>query len=218
MKKTAFVAIAILALCLPACKLTGHVHWPSPPPGPVVPAPAPQPPDNGAPPPPPVDGNPGTPPDAGSGTGADAIPMSEVVFYGDNAAAVPSFRPTATLRSVRIAGDTTGPCVVCWTWDDPRWPGYGPKNVMGNAWIMIYRDGKWRAGAWEMVRTDMVGANVCRTSEAKPGEYPLIQAHGPASEWTPRHGEEFGYMITTTTRGSLSPARERSNAVVGRWP
>jgi hypothetical protein len=141
--------------------------------------------------------------------------------YRWNGSASPEQYPeTAKLHAVRVSGGSTGPCVICWDWDDPHWRPYGPKNVMGNAWIGYFDGRVWQMGVWEMVKGSMVGSEVCRTSEAKAGQPPLVQAHGPISGWVPASGDKVRYMISTTTRGGV-PAGSvvgKSNIVEGVWP
>lgn len=147
----------------------------------------------------------------------DAIPIGEIVFSGGNPS---GYKLTATMGTVTITGGTSGAVKICTTWTapSPAWPAY-TKGVMGNDWIG-FKDasGKVQMGVWEMSRGE---ASVCRTSEAKTGEPPLIQAHGPVGSWTPTSGAEVYYMRTTITRGSDAASdkrRERTQVVKAVWP
>lgn len=146
---------------------------------------------------------------------ADAVPIGDIVWHGGDPS---GYKRTAQLTSVSISGARSGPCRICWAWKVPDWPEH-TKRVIGNAWIGYKgEDGKWHMGVWEMCRAE---ASVCRISEARPGQPPLIQAHGPIGTWYPASGALVLYMISTPTRGvdaAGDVTRERSNIVVTKWP
>lgn len=217
MKKTPLVA-ALLALCLAGCKLTDYVHWPSPPPGPVVPAPAPQPPDNGAPPPPPVDGNPvPAPPDAGSGAGADAIDLKAVTWVHARGQDLASWPITASLGAVEFRLPMVCSSGMSWP---TTWTPYGEKQVTANHIVLAQISGKWYGGAWEAMYRNVAPCRVLEVlRDGIPGLGPFAQVEqSPFWDWYPQPGERICFLVTSWIRSSVLQPVGRSRAVCTVWP
>jgi len=163
-----------------------------------------------------IDPNAGPPPPGGNA--GDAIPISSISFADPSPA---HFKVTATLSNVSVNAPTggSGPVTVCWDWTHPPWNTYGSKAVNGNMWIIAKIDGRWHAGTWEMTATKLDN-HACRTTEAKAGQPPFIQSHGPTAEWHPKSGEQIGHMISTVTRGGIpnGSQNERTPIVMTTWP
>lgn len=145
----------------------------------------------------------------------DAVEISTVKFNGGDPS---GYKLTANLKEVTLTGGSTGAVKVCWKWDVPSWP-TRTKSVIGNQWVG-YKDssGTIQMGVWEMIRAE---AEVCRTSEAKDGEPPFIQAHGPIGSWNPSSGNEVYFMQSTPTRGvdaAGDVTKERSQIVKVTYP
>jgi hypothetical protein len=158
-------------------------------------------------------------PKAAPGPGpGDAIPISSISFFDSSPA---GFKVTATLSHVGVdaPGGTSGPVTVCWDWTHPPWNKYFGKDVTGNMWIIAKIDGRWCAGTWEMMAPKLDN-HACRTTEARAGQPPFIQSHGPTAQWYPKSGEQIGHMISTITRNGIPAGsqNERTPIVMTTWP
>lgn len=177
--------------------------------GGVLPPPAPADPGNQVP--------PEAPPAPDAGATRDEIPFDSVRWSGGDPR---GYKLTAGMSGLRIAGKLSGPATVCFDWSRPSWPNNGaPKPSDGNLWWIARIGGRWEGGVWEMTAPKFA-RHVCRQTEAKRGQPPMIQAHGPVAEWYPKHGEQVCQMVTTITRGGVpsNSPRERGPIVCGRWP
>ena len=147
----------------------------------------------------------------------DAVPLGDVTWHDADPSGYPI---TATLDQVTVVGGTTGPVRVCWWWSRPSWPQTPDGKADGNMYVIAKINGKWEGGTWEMT-SPRFGTQVCRNSEAKKDEPPMIQSHG-LNDWIPVHGEKVCWVITTLTRNPQTipvvGKRARTNAVCGLWP
>jgi hypothetical protein len=145
------------------------------------------------------------------------VPAGEVIWHDADPSGYPI---TARLSEVAITGDITGPVTVCWRMPPPSWATNGAtKPSNGNVWIGArFADGRVHMGTWEQYAPKFA-EHQCRTTEAKAGEPPFIQAHG-LSGWVPAHGERVYHMISTIARGGAPPnlPHERSNIYETVWP
>ncbi|MDD3618815.1 MAG: hypothetical protein RBR09_06225 [Desulfobulbaceae bacterium] len=142
---------------------------------------------------------------SGSGLHAQAPPpiaddLSNVIWLD---ADVSSWKQTANLRCVTISSSH-----ITLDYDKARtWPG----ELNANPWIFVYRNNNWYAATWEWLRF----------GQTVKGLYAVNGDHikkDPLTNFTPRTGELYGFMVSGTARNHVSPnVRERSNIVMLNW-
>ena len=86
------------------------------------------------------------------------------------------------------------------------------KPAVGNAWIIVWRNGAWHASTFEWMGP----------GQTKKGLDNLLGAdgtlRGELGNFAPRLGEVYGFAISTIARnGNSGPVNERTNIVTIRW-
>jgi hypothetical protein len=148
------------------------------------------------------------------GDSKDAIPVSEIVWDGDENPS--TWTPVTSIDSIVIENWSSSAPTICWNWTQPtNWPLKDGKSI-GNNWIIVKIDGVWHATPWEHLPP---GDSVCRTTEANGGQPPFIQGYGPIALWYPTKGDEVGFMNSTIARGERLPGtpEERTYVYKTTW-
>ncbi|MBI4049336.1 MAG: hypothetical protein HY395_00765 [Candidatus Doudnabacteria bacterium] len=93
-----------------------------------------------------------------------------------------------------------------------EWPAIRPDEdeVNANAWILVWRQGKWYAGTWEYMRP---GQDTKSTQNLQN----LGALKGELSNFIAQPGETYGFMVSGLARNDLSNVEERSNIVMVLW-
>ena len=129
---------------------------------------------------------------------------------------------TSTITDVTIRDVPAGGICLAHT-KAGSWPAAvtaGGPNIAGNAWIFANLGGKWYGAAYEWLRPGQICKLQARGQHGAPSrELGPHTKRSPLTRWTPRAGEQVGFMVSTPARaGAQGPVRERSNIVVVTWP
>jgi hypothetical protein len=95
------------------------------------------------------------------------------------------------------------------------WPSINVSGtvVVGNVWIVVWRDGKWRASTWEWLRPGQEEKGTENLVNGSPG----IKS-GPLKNFSPVSGELYGLVVSTPARNGESTIDERSQVLEIIWP
>lgn len=136
--------------------------------------------------------------------------FSDVVWLHTD---VSSWKQTSVLKSVSTTAST-----ITLNYDKYRsWPGRtvtasagGTISVNANPWIFVQRDDKWYAATFEWMKFGQVTKN----KYAVNGDHIKLP---PLSNFSPRAGEVYGFMVSGLARTSSRNVKERSNVVMFKW-
>jgi len=145
----------------------------------------------------------GTP--AAASTGG-ALSLGSVTWLHTNVSGWPQ---TANLSSVKISGDA-----ITLNYDKYKsWPGVNTAGAFVNAnpWVFVNLNGKWYAGTWEWMRH----GTKTKSKAAVDGSH---IKKSPLSNWHPKSGEVYGFMVSGLGRTSTRNVGERCNIVMVKWP
>ena len=143
----------------------------------------------------------------------DAIDLRTVTWVkGENSS---SWAVTSTMISASYDAGSMTMCTehtMQGRW--PQLPYFGDPSVTveGNQIVFAKIDGKWYAGAGEWLRP----GQACKNVEPSIGPY-IFYDSPPMKYWTPRPGEQVGFMVTTPSRAGQWGTAERSNVILITW-
>lgn len=122
---------------------------------------------------------------------------------------VSGWSETATLRSVSIRGGA-----ITLNYNKANsWPGvsHAGASVNANPWIFVNRGGRWYGATWEWLRKG-------QTTKAVGAVHGSHIKKSPLSNFVPKSGETYGFMVSGLARDKTRNVQERSNVVMLRWP
>lgn len=143
----------------------------------------------------------------------DAIDLSTVTWVkGVNAS---TWAVTSTMISASYDAGSMTMCTehtAQGRW--PQLPYFGDPSVTveGNQIVFANIGGKWYAGSAEWLRP----GQACKNVEPSIGPF-LFYDSPPMRDWTPRPGEQVGFMVTTPSRVGQWGTAERSNVILITW-
>ncbi len=145
-----------------------------------------------------------------TGTGQDALDLSQVVWLHHNVSAWPK---TSTITSTTIGAPPL--CIVhtkLGMWPTGDFSGNG-QTADSNPWVFAKVDGTWYAATWEWLRPNQTCKDFDADDFRTHVKVPVLD------NWTPQSGELIGLMVSTPARyGPEGPVQERTNVVLTTWP
>lgn len=147
----------------------------------------------------------------GNDAGAPSTINESQIVWGD--ADISGWPVTASL-SVSVSGNSINLNYDrANTWPNVYYQMFAPDPVVGNAWVVAWRNGAWHASTFEWLRP----------GQTSKGLDNLIGADGtlvsPLGNFSPRVGELYGFVVSTPARGgNRGPINERSNVALLVWP
>jgi len=145
-----------------------------------------------------------------SGAPSGEINPTSVVFEEGNG--VGSWTQTAVLSSASVGnGEIRLPYDKAGVW--PSSYLNGDTATVGNPWIIIWRDGQWRATTFSWLRPGQTSKTVDDVF------FGGIAGSQTFRNFKPVAGQRYGFMVSGVARDmSLNNIRERSNIVTMTWP
>jgi hypothetical protein len=145
-------------------------------------------------------------------SGNDAIDLRTVTWAkGVNAS---TWAVTSTMISVTY--DAASETLCTYHTMQGKWPALpyfdSGATVEGNQVVLAKIDGKWYAGSGEWLRP----GQACKRVPPVFGPDTFWDSP-PLSSWTPRPGEQVGFMVTTPSRAGQWGTAERSNVILITW-
>lgn len=150
-----------------------------------------------------------------NGVGNDAGAPSTIdpnqIIWGD--ADISGWPVTANLSGVSVnTTDITLNYDKANVWPNIFPPWFNGAPVVGNAWVVVWRNGAWHASTFEWLRP----------GQTTKGLDNLMGADGtlasPLGNFSPKAGQLYGFVVSTPARGGQRSIDEKSNVVSLVWP
>ncbi len=83
-------------------------------------------------------------------------------------------------------------------------------QVVSNAWGIVKKDGRWKAGTWEWLRPGQI-------SKPIKSFHTCCHFKPAIGSFTPRNGDIYGFFVSGTIRSGINNIPRRTNYVVYEW-
>lgn len=148
----------------------------------------------------------------GNSPGAPStINFSEIIW--DENPGVANWSQTSNLSNVNVCGTNciNMPYDAANSWPQVYYSMFNGEPVVGNAWVVVWRNGAWHGATFEWLRP----------GQTQKGLENLLGAdgtlRGPLGNFSPKNGEMYGFMITTPARDGRQESNQRTNLVTMVW-